>query len=280
MAGSDEPHDPHAHADIHQRWIAAYRMVENQEFYEMAFDAIARHLQAPSNSMILDAGCGSCAKSLLLAARGFRVTAVDYSAHVLELAAEVVRKQGFVDRISLQREDLTGFSFTDRTFDFVLCWGVLMHIPNLQGALKELTRVVRNGGWVVISESNMYSIEAVAMRWLKKVLGMGKAQVTQVREGIEYLEETAQGTLLTRQTDIPRLIEVCEQMGLKLQARVPGQLSELYAIVRWGPLRHMIHAINAWWFCYVRLAGPAVGNILFFRRESEGVSDSDREVVD
>ena len=80
--------DAHADSAIHQKWVANYRTPDMQAFYEMAFDMIARHLNAPVDSTILDAGCGTCAKSVLLAARGFRVTASDYSSSALELAAD------------------------------------------------------------------------------------------------------------------------------------------------------------------------------------------------
>lgn len=261
--------DAHADVAIHQKWVANYRTAEMQAFYDMAFDMIAGRLNASLDSMILDAGCGSCAKSVLLAAKGFRVTAVDYSADALGLAAETVRAQGFADRITLQREDLTGLSFPNGSFQYVVCWGVLMHIPDLQRALSELARVVRPGGMLILSEGNMYSIQAVTMRWLKKFLGRERAQVARVPGGIEYVEKTSQGTLLTRQTDIHWLIAECERLGLRLKARESGQFTELYVAVAWRPLKRLIHLFNALWFRYIRLAGPAFGNILILEKPKQ-----------
>ena len=258
--------DAQTNSTIHQKWVANYRTAEMRWFYEMAFDQIAERLNAPIDSMILDAGCGSCAKSILLAARGFRVTACDYSSNALELAAETVRAQGLADRITLQREDLTGLSFPDGAFQYVLCWGVLMHIPDLRRALSELARVVRPGGVLVLSEGNMYSIQAMAWRWLRKLLRRERRKVARVAGGIEHTEETSQGNLLIRHTDIPWLIGECERLGLQLDARVPGLFTELFTAVSWPPLRRLIHAFNEVWFRYFRLAGPAYGNILFFRK--------------
>lgn len=65
-------------ADIHGKWVSMYRTSEAQAFYEMAFDEITRRLGAPRDAVILDAGCGSCAKSVLLAQRGFRVVGADF----------------------------------------------------------------------------------------------------------------------------------------------------------------------------------------------------------
>lgn len=268
---SKASNDAHDDAAIHQKWVANYRTAEMQAFYDMAFDRIAEHLQAPPRSMILDAGCGSCAKSVLLAARGFHVTACDYSSDALALAKETVQVQGYADRITLQQEDLTGLSFSNGSFQYVLCWGVLMHIPDLQRALSELARVVRPGGMLVLSEGNMFSIQALTMRWLKKVLGRERAQVARVPGGIEYVEKTSQGTLLTRQTDMRWLIAECERLGMRLKARESGQFTELYVAVPWRPLKQLIHAFNKLWFRHIRLAGPAFGNILIFEKPGQGL---------
>ncbi len=260
--------DPLANSAIHRKWVTTYRTAETQAFYEMAFDLIAKRLSAPPGSMILDAGCGSCAKSVLLAARGFRVTATDFSPSALELAADTVRARGFEDRITLQREDLLSLSFPDGAFRYILCWGVLMHIPDLQRALAELTRVLAPGGVLVVSEGNMFSIQAVALRWLKRLLGRERAKVVRAAGGIEYREKTSQGTLMTRQMDIAWFIAECERLGLRLRTRVSGQFTELYAAVPWRPLKRLIHAFNQVWFRYFGLARPAFGNIIILEKPS------------
>ena len=266
-----------ADAATHQQWVAMYRTGEAQTFYEIAFDDIVGRLGAPADATILDAGCGSCAKSILLAARGFRVVAMDYSASALALATETVRAHGVGDRIMMQQGDLLNLPFKDCEFQYAVCWGVLMHVPELQRALAELTRVLAPGGVLVLSEGNMYSAQSLAMRTLQRMLGRGRLERIQQRHygrklvvrtpaGLESREETNQGTLLTRQTDMAWLIEACEQLGLRLKARVPGQFTELYTLALGRTLKYAIHALNRVWFKHVRLAGPAFGNILFFEK--------------
>lgn len=260
--------DAHADASIHHKWVANYRTPEMQEFYDMAFDRFISYLEAPPNATILDAGCGSCAKSVLLAAKGFRVMGIDYAADALALAAETVQAQGMTDRITLKQDNLLGLSFPDDSFQYVLCWGVLMHIPDVRQALSELARVVRPGGMLVLSEGNMYSFQAVTMRGLKAVLGRERAQVTRVDAGIEYVEKTEQGTLLTRQTDFAWLMAECERLGFDVTARIPGQFTELYVAVPWSSLKKFIHLINRLWFKYVKWTGPAFGNMLILRKRT------------
>ncbi|WP_062485704.1 class I SAM-dependent methyltransferase [Candidatus Nitrospira inopinata] len=258
--------DAHSGGAIHQKWVANYRTPEMQAFYDMAFDKIVKLLDAPRDSMILDAGCGSCAKSVLLASKGFRVTAVDYSADALKLAKETIYAQGLADRVTLKQEDLLGLSFPDRSFQYALCWGVLMHIPDVQRALSELARIVKPGGILVLSEGNVNSMQAKLMRTLKKLLRRERAEVRHIPAGIEYLEKTDQGTLLTRQTNMSWLITECDRLGFDVKARIAGQFTELYVAVPWRPFKTLLHGLNSLWFQHVGWAGPAFGNILILEK--------------
>jgi len=86
-SGSKDAEQTLSNPDAHDKWANSYRVRENEGFYEQAFDYIADILHAPSNSTILDAGCGACAHSMRLASRGFSVVAIDFSEYILKIAA-------------------------------------------------------------------------------------------------------------------------------------------------------------------------------------------------
>ena len=265
---TETAHGALADSTIHRRWIDAYRTPEALQFYEVAFDEIVKTLDAPHGATILDAGCGSCAKSVLLASRGFNVVGADFSAHALALGEEVVRERGLQDRITLRQADLCQLPFETGEFKYVLCWGVLMHVPALRAALGELARVLAPGGALILSEGNMRSAQAVAIRTLKKVLRKGRGKVVRVPAGLETHEQTPQGELLTRQTDMTWLEAECTRLGLRLSERRAGQLTELYVSAPTAAMRRAIHWVNRLWFRYVRAAGPAYGNILIFVKQA------------
>lgn len=257
-----------AGSDIHDTWVSLYRTPEAQGFYELAFDAIVHHLAPTPGAVILDAGCGSCAKSVLLSRRGLRVVATDFSSEALARAAKTVEVNGQSDRITLKQGDLLNLPFRDGEFSYAICWGVLMHVPQVERAIAELARVVAPGGALVLSEGNVRSVQAVTVNTLKRLLGRGRGRIVRTAAGLETHEETAQGALVTRQTDMRWLSREVRRHGLHIERRMPGQFTELYVVAPWRWLRTLIHAVNYAWFTVVRRPGPAYANILIFRKSA------------
>lgn len=255
-----------ARPEMHQQWARDYRTNDNEGFYEQAFDLIINELKPWPGATILDAGCGSCAHSVRLARRGFNVRAVDFSESALEMAMQFVRAKALGGQITLGRESLLELSFSDQSFDFVLCWGVLMHIPDVEKAVAELARVVKPGGSLVISEGNKSSLEAVTMRSLKKLLRKEKANVKDTLAGVEYWKDKNGDALVTRQANVRWLIETFESHGLTLTKRSPGQFTESYRMFSSAFARKFFHGLNSFWLRRVKWAGPAYGNILIFQR--------------
>ncbi len=130
--------------------------------------------------------------------------------------------------------------------------------------------LIAPGGTLVISEGNMRSLQAVTLRWIKKLLGRERAEIMHTPAGIEFWEETSTARLMTRQADIPWLIAEFRRHGLELVERRAGQFTEIYVLLPWKPLRRLVHAINNFWFRWIRLAGPAYGNLLVLRRPTHG----------
>lgn len=252
--------------EVHESWTSGYRTPENERFYDLAFDCLTGVYGSPGTEAVLDAGCGSSTKSIHLAQRGYSVVAVDVSEKILERARHTVAESGLQGRVTYQWEDLTAMSFSDGAFGRVLCWGVLMHIPDVKKAIAELVRVTRPGGTIVLSEGNMRSLQAAGLRWLKRFLGRERAEVRRTAAGIELWDETSTGRLVTRQTDMRWLIRTIEAHGARLVDRRAGQFTEIFTLIPWRPARLLVHAFNNSWFRWVRFAGPAFGNLLIFQK--------------
>jgi len=263
---SDQLKETLAEEEMHKNWIKVYRNPLNAAFYEKAFDRICSLLKPLRESRVLDVGCGTGAQSMRLARRGFQVMAIDFSETVLKRAEAEIRSSGLNDRITLRREDILSLTFGDGHFENLLCWGVLMHIADVDRAISEIIRVVKPGGRIVVSEGNMFSMQSLIIRGLKGALRIGKSRVVRSKEGLEFWESTPSGILLTRQSDMRWLVNKFVNCGCSLEHRFAGQFTELYSLVNSDTINWVIHKVNDLYFRYIRWPHPAYGNICIFRK--------------
>ena len=250
---------------VHRQWENDYRTPENEAFYELAFDELVRTLRPAPDALVLDAGCGTGAHSARLARRGFRVEAVDFSENILDQARAHLKAQGLDELVRLQRASLTELPFSDGEFPAILCWGVLMHVPDVERAVAELVRVLAPGGTLVISESNDRSLQSVAFRTVKHIFRREKAATVRVPAGLEFWHEREAGRLVTRETDVRWLVGRLRDLGLVLRTRRAGQLTEVYTRLKSAPAEEA-HSRGQPLPGSVTCAGagPAFGNLLFF----------------
>ena len=252
-----------ARPDVHQHWINSY-FTEDDSFYELAFDYITNFLEAPRGSLFLDAGCGNCAHSIRLANRGFYVKAIDLSESVLEMARENIRTKRLESKINIQCANILALPFQDKTFDYILCWGVLMHIPDLEKAITELTRVLNSGGILIIAESNTLSFQSIVYTILRRFLGKDVKKTT---SGIESWGTTAAGPMFHRTANIRWLMKHFESRGFTVKKRIVNEFTDAYSKVPSRLLRNLIRSFNKFWFSYIKTPYGASGNILILQSE-------------
>jgi len=114
----------------------------------------------PEGARVLDAGCGPGRFALDLARRGTRLTLVDLSQTQLDLARQQLQAAGLLERVQafhcLDMVDLQVLQ--DASFDAVVCYGAALSYTydRYETALKELVRVLRPGGRLLISVGSLY----------------------------------------------------------------------------------------------------------------------------
>lgn len=137
------------------------------------------------NSKIMEVGCGGGSMGLYFAARNFNVTFSDISECLLRDCKENVHRiKRFFPRIgsSLVCQDVFKIAFKDDSCDLIISDGFYEHFQEIEQrrkALVEMTRVVKNGGSILISIPN--NLHPFLARW--KAEGYDYC-----KEGYEYRE--------------------------------------------------------------------------------------------
>ena len=81
-----------------------------------------------------------------------KVIGIDISEHMLELGRKKVEKEGLSDLIQLQTGDSETINFADNSFDAVMVAFGVRNFEHLESGLKEMHRVLRPGGQLVVLE--------------------------------------------------------------------------------------------------------------------------------
>lgn len=98
---------------------------------------------------VLEVAAGTGLVTPALAAGATEVIATDYSAAMVAALKRRVLDAG-VTNVRCEQADLYALRFDDAMFDAVVAANVLHLVPDLQGALAALQRVVKPGGRIVI----------------------------------------------------------------------------------------------------------------------------------
>src|SRR5687767_7324076 len=102
----------------------------------------------------LDAGCGTGFQTTLLERLGYESHGVDISGRLLAVA----RRRLAASRFALA--SVEALPFADRSFDAIACCGsTLSFVDDPAAALRELARVLKPGGRVVLECEHRFSLD-------------------------------------------------------------------------------------------------------------------------
>lgn len=115
---------------------------------------------------VLDIACGTGDFSIEIARHsgpGTKITGLDLSEGMLEVMRRKVEEAGLADRISSEQGNSESMRFADESFDRATIAYGIRNFENRELALKEILRVLKTGGRLVILELSVPS--NAILRW-------------------------------------------------------------------------------------------------------------------
>ncbi len=149
--------------------LATHRMLLQREAYFRKFGydsprSIAFTLShaLPLKGSVLEIGTGKGRFLVQLARHANAVATVDVNAGAQVYARLNARHAGVEDRIQFVLGDAARLSWPDHTFDAAVTFNAIHHIPDFQSVLKEMLRVVKPGGKIVLADFSPRGFQIMA----------------------------------------------------------------------------------------------------------------------
>jgi len=170
---------------------------------------------------VLDIGCGPAIVGTIFRGKPIEYVGVDISEAMIGLGRESF---GNLPRFAFSIQGIESLGFADASFDVVLCLGVLEYVVDERAAMREVTRVLKPGGVLIVTMINKESLYELwegyvrgrltnAMRRLGRLLGVH-------RDSRRGMKETAPERPITRVLRQKTLRKLLTSAGLCIERTI------------------------------------------------------------
>jgi ubiquinone/menaquinone biosynthesis C-methylase UbiE len=134
-------------------WMAGLAGLGMNRGHEKVWRWGLEHIAIQPDAVILDVGCGGggAVKILARAASRGKVYGVDYAEDVLPTARRINKALVRQGRVEIKQGSVSDLPFPDDTFDLATAFETTMFWPSLVNDLREVRRVLKPGGVLLIS---------------------------------------------------------------------------------------------------------------------------------
>jgi len=142
--------------DFWNESAGSYGLATEVQFkdYNIVLSEISYLLPELKPCKILDVGTGTGFVAVSLSKAGHDVTGIDFSEMMIEHARKLGKRSECDAKYLVA--DVTDLPFEDNSFDVVVMKDVLFNLPETNMAFNEVTRVLKNNGYLVIMDGNYY----------------------------------------------------------------------------------------------------------------------------
>jgi len=141
--------------------LVSLRYLTNPVRFKYIKDVIKNHIDHPEDGNVLDVGCGGGYLAEELAREGLDVTGLDPSRNSIIAA----KAHGVQEKLTIKYVNGWGeaLPFESNSFHFACCCDVLEHVEDFSLLIKEISRVLKDGGVLFYETINRTFISKMVM---------------------------------------------------------------------------------------------------------------------
>jgi ubiquinone/menaquinone biosynthesis C-methylase UbiE len=141
-----------------------------KEIENLSDEEVADFIDAKGQEVILDAGCGTGTNIMLLHSKVKRIIGIDYARGAIQRCQRWINAEK-IQNVEVREASITKVPLPDCFVDKVICMSVLQYIDDreLNTALSEFRRVLRNHGVLVLHVKNLSSLYLSTLWAVKKI---------------------------------------------------------------------------------------------------------------
>lgn len=188
-----------------------------------------RCLQGNDKEKLLDVACGTGDFSIAASQAGVsQIIGIDISEKMLEIGRKKVKAAGLAAKIDLRYGDSERMEFADETFDAVTVAFGVRNFEHLEIGLKEMYRVLKQEGKVVILEFSMprhFPMRQLYRFYFRHILPMVGGWISGNKGAYVYLPES-----VSRFPQGDEFLQILSACGFKrtFQRRLTFGVASLY----------------------------------------------------
>lgn len=144
----------------HMRWRSDFADWRNKRLHSEQFQAemltLVAEVAGPLQGRdLLDLGCGMGGFAVAAELAGAQVTALDYNPAYCVITAARGDRHGM--RMPVMRAAGEALPLPSASYNIVTAWDVLEHVQQPAAMLAEIARVLRPGGWAMLTAINRFA---------------------------------------------------------------------------------------------------------------------------
>ncbi len=135
--------------------------------YEKTVSLSAKYLK--KDFSVLDFACGTGIVTLGLTGHAGRITAIDTSGKMIDIAAAKAAAENIAN-IEFSPDDIFDSKFDNKKFDAVTAFNILLYIEDIEMLLKRIRQLLKPGG-VFVSSTDCLGEKRSILNVIRKFLG-------------------------------------------------------------------------------------------------------------